>query len=205
MTILEKRKYAVIDGTVDAVYELQMGKVLTPGQIQIGGKVYNADITLLPCQEIELVGRRVIAYYSADADAIIHIEKKGEQDVLTIKSRDIAGTPTISQYQYIDANSKTKTERIENGVVIYNGELLGTGSVTASKLKPNSGEVTLMDTDGNNVYDMIYVIPQNFLMWQRIAGTILMYRVHMKKKLCRELRMIYSEAESGFQDRMQRL
>lgn len=156
-TILEKRKYAVIDGTVDAVYELQMGKTLTPGQIQIGGKVYSTDITLLPCPEIELVGRRVIAYYSADADAIIHIEKKGEQDVLTIKSRDIAGTPTISQYQYIDANSKTKTERIENGVVIYNGELLGSGQITASKLKPNSGEVTLMDTDGNNVYDMIYV------------------------------------------------
>ncbi|MBQ3125396.1 MAG: S-layer homology domain-containing protein [Clostridia bacterium] len=156
-TILEKRKYAIIDGTVDAVYELQMGKTLTPGQIQIGGKVYNTNVTLLPCPEIELVGRRVIAYYSADKDAIIHIEKKGEQDVLTIKSRDIAGTPTISQYQYIDANSKTKTEQIENGVVIYNGELLGTGQITPSKLKPNSGEVTLMDTDGNNVYDMIYV------------------------------------------------
>lgn len=156
-TILEKRKYAVIEGSVDAVYELQMGKVLTPGQIQIGGKVYNTDITLLLQPEIELVGRRVIAYYSVDADAIIHIEAKGEQDVLVIKSRDISGTPTISEYKYFDANNKIRTERIENGIVIYNGEMLGSGQITASKLKPNSGEVTLMDTDGNGVYDMVYV------------------------------------------------
>lgn len=156
-TLLEKRKYSVIEGTVDAVYELQMGKTLTPDQIQIGGTVYATDITLLPCPQIELVGRRVVAYYSPDADAIIHIEVKGEQDVLVIKSRDITGTPSITQYQYIDANNKTKSEKIENGVVIYNGELLGSGEITTAKLKPDSGEVTLMDTDGNRVYDMIYV------------------------------------------------
>lgn len=156
-TLLERRRYTQLEGVVEAVFDLQMGKSLEEGQIQLGGEVYETDVKIFPCSQIELVGRRVVVYYSPSDEKIIHIALKGKQNGLVIESRKIVGTPTVSEYKYKDENGKTRTAKISNGVVIKNGELLPSGLINSSVLKPPSGEVNLLDTDGNSVYDIIYV------------------------------------------------
>lgn len=156
-TLLEKRGFIQLDGIVESVFELQLGQNLDENQIQIGGKVYKTNIKLFPCPSIELVGRHVSAYYSPKEEEIVHLNIKGSQNIITIKSRDIVGTPTLTEYKYKDTNGKTRSAKISNAVVIYNGELISSGSINSTVLKPASGEVSLIDTDSNNSYDMIYV------------------------------------------------
>lgn len=115
-----------------------------------------------------LLGYYVEYYYeinkATDEKKLIYISKKENQnEVLEIKAEQISEETTnllLKYYKDKKKETKVKTADIYEGAnVIYNGVYAGykAHALDASLLRPNSGGVTLFDTDWDGKYDIVSI------------------------------------------------
>lgn len=114
----------------------------------------------------QLLGYNVVYYARIDAvsdekTVIVVRNQSSKNNVLTINSDEIdktAGSVSsgISVSYTKDNMSSSKTVKtISNPVFIYNGKY--DTQITPESLKISSGNIVLLDTDVNNIYDIIFI------------------------------------------------
>lgn len=127
------------------------------GRARIDDKVYELgnDMDLM-----DAIGYRVEFFYlsKGGADTLLWISEDKNNKVLRIKSDDLStddpsyGADTIVYYQ----NDRKKTARIDRYAdVIYNYALCN--QYDADRIKPKSGDVKLIDSNDDGVYEVVAV------------------------------------------------
>lgn len=121
------------------------------GNLKIGNVVFEN-----PNPDYDSYIGRNVEYYYRDTDggyALVYLNTKKRTEILTINSDQIDEFKDMTYYYYQDdGDSKTTRKKITNKVnVVYNTETLF--DFTDQELNPKSGTVTLVDADGNGVYD----------------------------------------------------
>lgn len=122
-------------------------------QVELNGIVYDAE------GYSDLLGMYVNAYVTNEEDAvynsIVYASPNERTDVLTIKYSDFTFADGKISYEN---GIKTKTARLDSAAsVIYNKNFvgnLGTSYVTPDNFDIKSGKLTLIDNDGDNIYDV---------------------------------------------------
>lgn len=114
--------------------------------------VSNADMFL---------GYAVKAYINSD-DTIVYLSEDNN-DTISVLARNISDATTKSQLVYYrteDAPKTSKSVIAENASVIYNERYVAkayTNLITDSDLKPRTGNVVLVDNNGDREYDVVFV------------------------------------------------
>lgn len=136
------------------------------GNLVIGGTKFANDSGIT-----DVVGYNVTAYYRHDnshgKDRVIYIYSDNTK-TLTISSEDLydydKSSYTYSYYRSDDATKKTKARISTAYSLIYNGRLFSADTVLpdftyneSEMMIPSNGYVTLIDSDGNNVYDIVSI------------------------------------------------
>ena len=151
-----------LTGTVNAVYQSSLvGESSLPrGRIEINRKIYNSgDIDTLPYLGFSV--EFYVRWDDEDASSqpeILYIEKSDlNNTILTIQARDISVSTNKNVFAYKTKSSeKIFEKKLSPGLdVIYNGKALD--PVSDSHLKPDSGEVTLLDNDSDGIIDIAIV------------------------------------------------
>lgn len=139
------------------------------GIVTIDGVDYKCSLNV-----DEYVGTKVKFYYiddKADDPEIIALFSMGKSTEYTFDADDISSIDTtegaIKIYQS-ETSTSTKTYKINNATVIYNGTILSTADYKASGLydesvsydefvTPDVGTVKIVDYDSDGVYDILFV------------------------------------------------
>lgn len=157
-----EKAYGQITGTSETT--LSGGSTAADDRIMIGDKTFIEGDT----RAKQLLGYNVVYYAridkNTDEKTLIAVRPQDSKNsVLTISAKDIVsvtGDPdknkTVSYWGNSDNDTKTKTASIVAApVYIYNGK--HNDKVTLEMLKPTAGNLILVDTDVNNVYDIVFV------------------------------------------------
>ena len=105
-----------------------------------------------------LFGYEVMAYvYDKDGERELRIiHKTGRNDELTVLSKDIEASTTLTSFAYYNASMALRRANVSPVAdMIYNGELYN--EFSPSDMMPTDGEVTLIDNDNDGEYDVIHV------------------------------------------------
>lgn len=114
--------------------------------------VSNADMFL---------GYAVKAYINSD-DTIVYLSEDNN-DTISVLARNISDATTKSRLVYYRTEESPKTSAsviAENASVIYNERYVAkayTNLITDSDLKPQTGNVVLVDNNGDREYDVVFV------------------------------------------------
>ena len=157
-----EKAYGQITGTSETT--LSGGSTVADDRIMIGDKTFIEGDT----RAKQLLGYNVVYYAridkNTDEKTLIAVRPQDSKNkVLTINAKDlvsVTGNPdenkTVTYWGNSDKDSKTKTASIvASPVYIYNGKY--STSVTLEMLKPTAGNLIMIDTDVNNVYDVVFV------------------------------------------------
>lgn len=105
------------------------------------------------------LGRNVTYYYSVDEaerpEELIFVLPNDKDTVLTINAEDIDTSTSKTEFVYYDEDRKIEKEDIKNATIIVNG--IFDAKFTAADLKPEEGEVTLLDVDSEGGIDVVIV------------------------------------------------
>ncbi len=157
-----EKAYGQITGTSETT--LTGGSTTAEDRIMINDQTFIEGDTLAR----QLLGYNVVYYARIDATSdektLIVVRPQGSKNnALTINATDIVSVTgeaeqnkTVTYWGDADTDSTTKTAAIvASPVYILNGKY--SDSVTLDMLKPASGNLILLDTDMNNVYDIVFV------------------------------------------------
>ena len=156
-----EKAYGQITGTHETT--LTGGSTTAEDRIMINDKTFIEGDTMAS----QLLGYNVVYYARIDATTdektlIAVIPQENKNNELTIAAGDIVsvtgdeGTNRTVTYWREETDSTTRTASIvAKPVYIYNGKFAET--LTLEQLKPASGNLILLDTDTNNVYDIVFV------------------------------------------------
>lgn len=156
-----EKAYGQITGTPETT--LTGGSTTAEDRIMINNETFIEGDTLAS----ELLGYNVVYYARIDATTdektlIAVIPQENKNNELIIAANDIVsitgdeGTNRTVTYWRDTNSSNTRTASIvANPVYIYNGKYAS--ALTLEQLKPASGNLILLDTDTNNVYDIVFV------------------------------------------------
>ncbi len=133
---------------------------LNDGEIRIGETVYETAYNMN-----NLFGYNVNYYLKSNDDGdviILAIPQKDQNSTITINADLFEGITTkaekkaVEYYEKEDAAKTTVTALEDTAKLIYNGKAL---ELTDENLNINgkSGEMTLLDTDRNGIYDIVFV------------------------------------------------
>lgn len=129
------------------------------GKVVIDSRIYE-DINGFAS---DLLGSTVDFYYEDDNATVLWAYSKKTSSV-TIKSSDIDSFDN-NEYVYAANNGKTEREKISQSVkVFYNGVY----AQSVDSFVPKSGDVTLVDVDGDNSYDLIKIREPEFVVVQSV-------------------------------------
>ena len=157
-----------IEGIVtdNGVTSLYGDPAVDEGNFVIDGKKFVNDSGIT-----DVVGYNVTAYYRSDnshgEDRVIYIYSDNTE-TLTISSEDLfdydESSYTYSYYRSDDAAKKKKVRLSTDYSLIYNGRLYSANTAlpefayTGSEMMiPSNGYITLIDSDGNNLYDIVSI------------------------------------------------
>lgn len=135
------------------------------GYIQIDNNLYLYDAE-------ELIGQNVVFY--GDLDEVVGGLKKEiaflcanpeKNHVLTIADKEIIGK-VGNHFSYWKNDRKVQVPLMETIDVIYNG--VAYPGYQDSDWKPGSGEVTLVDNNDDNVYDLAIIQANQYLVCQGV-------------------------------------
>ncbi len=155
-----EKGYGQITGTSETT--LNGGNTVAEDRIQINNEVFVEGTSGAK----QLLGHNVVYYARIDATSdektvIVVRSQASKNNTLTLNSDDITTTGgavadgiTITYSTENMSNPKTVTT-VPNPVFIYNGKY--DTQVTPENLKIGSGNLVLLDTDVNNVYDIVFV------------------------------------------------
>ena len=157
-TPLEIMGYKKYNGVVTSTYEAQTtDKELDENRVEISGIVYETTYYA----EAELLGAPVIYYTETDGsdETVRYIHRRYDSSVLEVDAHNILDTTTLTEFYYTE-NSKIRKTSLPGSslTVVYNGKLAGSGYYeNGAILRPESGFVSLRDSDNNSVYDIAVV------------------------------------------------
>ena len=155
-----EKGYGQIRGTSETT--LNGGSTLSEDRIQINDEIFIEGTVSAK----ELLGHNVVYYARIDATSdektvIVVRSQASKNNTLTLTSEEIDGaTGTVSEGITIEytkenmSNSKT-AKTVINPVFIYNGKY--DTEITAADLAISSGNLVLLDTDVNNIYDIVFI------------------------------------------------
>lgn len=156
-----EKGYGQITGTYETT--LSGGATVDRDRIMIEDSQYLEGDTLAS----QLLGYNVLYYARIDKTTdektlIVVREQENKNKTVRVDSEDIvsvSGTDgeakTFVYWPDTDANSSKTVSIAPDAVYIYNGKYKA--SVTNEALKPTSGNVTLLDSDTNGVYETVFV------------------------------------------------
>ncbi len=155
-----EKAYGQITGTDETT--LTGGAATSDNRIIIDNQNYLAGDT----NAAQYLGYNVLYYARIDKTSdektlILVSEQPNKNNSITLTSTDIVDVTgdnqrTIEYWGNRDVDRKTKTATIKaDATYIYNGKYKAT--VTNDELKPASGNMVLLDTDVNGVYDIVFV------------------------------------------------
>ncbi|MBE7031479.1 MAG: S-layer homology domain-containing protein [Ruminococcaceae bacterium] len=156
-----EKAYGQITGTPETT--LTGGSTTAEDRIMINTETFIEGDTMAS----ELLGYNVVYYARINATTdektlIAVIPQESKNNELTVPAENIVsvtgdeGTNRTLTYWRDNESSTTRTATIvANPVYIYNGKFAQT--LTLEQLKPASGNLILLDTDTNNVYDIVFV------------------------------------------------
>lgn len=126
------------------------------GYVEIGGKLYReAELNVS-----DYIGQNVEFYYRKDAalnePEIVYItNKRYKNDIIRVDASDIESTDNyLFRYHTDENNSLTEKRLSKQTVCIYNKRQT---AYSAELIKPDIGEVELIDNDNNGVIDVVIV------------------------------------------------
>jgi hypothetical protein len=144
-------------GAVTADYATGLtlpGGAVTEGRIKIGERVYRAADGI---EIFKLFGLDCDFYYEDTEDEtplVIAIFPTGAANVLTVDAEDLLNYAD-NKLTY-EINDKERSAKISKTAdIIYNGTAYG--ELTNAEFLPELGEITLIDNDGDSVYDVVFV------------------------------------------------
>ena len=157
-----EKAYGQIAGTSETT--LSGGSTTAEDRIMINENTFIEGDT----RAKQLLGYNVVYYARIDTTSdektlIVVRPQDSKNNTLTINATDLVSVTgeadqnkTVTYWGNADTNSDTKTASIvATPVYIYNGKY--SDAVTLEMLKPTSGNLILLDTDMNNVYDIVFV------------------------------------------------
>lgn len=150
-------------------YKYQKGIVASNGLTSLTGEAEVADGEVLINGTVfkengtgagELLGKNVELFYTVeDGVNIIHSVCEGENKELTLNFDDnyVKYSSWCYEYYKNPSSDKKLTVYIDSGInVIYNGKAWSKG-LTDSEMAPKSGEVRLIDADGDSKYETVII------------------------------------------------
>lgn len=156
-----EKAYGQITGTPETT--LTGGNTTAEDRIMINTETFIEGDTLAS----QLLGYNVVYYARIDATTdektlITVIPQDSKNNELTISAKDIVSVTgsdttnkTVTYWKNSEGSSTRTASIVANPVYIYNGKFAET--LTLDQLKPTSGNLILLDTDTNNVYDIVFV------------------------------------------------
>ncbi len=157
-----EKAYGQITGTSETT--LSGGSTTAEDRIMINENTFIEGDT----RAKQLLGYNVVYYARIDTTSdektlIVVRPQDSKNNTLTINATDLVSVTgeaeqnkTVTYWGDADTDSDTKTASIvASPVYIYNGKY--SDAVTLEMLKPTSGNLILLDTDTNNVYDIVFV------------------------------------------------
>ena len=144
--------YAVPGISIDADVDLEANQVL------VDTTVYDVK-----CGNVsDSIASEVTIWVNTDSalrrPQILHMEKTDSRSDITVAARDVSAKTTPGTLVYYDNAGKEKSVTLPDGAaIIYNGKLLSTAEMTADRLMPESGYVTVKNTGGTG--------PKTVLIW----------------------------------------
>ena len=158
----------MIEGTVtdDGITGLAGATQIDDNQIKIGQYVFDNETGMT-----DLLGYPVEGFYRHDKESgkntlIFAYVNENKTNVLEIKDSDIASYANLKYEYYVDADQYETDEAYLNANyrIIYNGHVYSSETKEASftkttdqMLKPEYGNLKLIDTDGDSYYDLVVV------------------------------------------------
>lgn len=108
------------------------------------------------------IGKRVRVYYNGETDDLKYvyheIHKKNSAFNVSLKDLDFNNTDfSGGKLSYIEKGAaRTKEKKIEKDFsLIYNNMYYAEGEIEVNDFKGCAGDITLIDNDGNNTYDVV--------------------------------------------------
>ncbi len=157
-----EKAYGQITGTSETT--LAGGSTTAEDRIMINENTFIEGDT----RAKQLLGYNVVYYARIDTTSdektlIVVRPQASKNNTLTINATDLVSVTgeaeqnkTVTYWGDEETSSDTKTASIvAKPVYIYNGKY--SDAVTLDQLKPTSGNLILLDTDVNNVYDIVFV------------------------------------------------
>lgn len=155
-----EKAYGQITGTDET--SLKGGSTTAEDRIQIGDQTYLAGNTTAA----QMLGYNVLYYARIDKQTdektlILVTEQQGKNNTLTLNSSDIVDVTgdndrTVEYWADRVNDRRTRTSTItKDAVYIYNGKYKS--DTDLDDLKPESGNLVLLDSDVNGVYDIVFV------------------------------------------------
>lgn len=165
-TILDKtnvfKKTGVMTATADTT--LLGNSSLKEDEVEIEGEAYKIGKT----SPKDYLGYQVVLYAKkeihGDKDTLIYIEPEDNKNhIITVKADNIdavtmEGGMDKSFKYWIDKDKDDKSEEVtisKKADMVYNGKAFPT--YTLADLKPDEGQVVLLDNNDDNEYDTIFV------------------------------------------------
>ncbi len=157
-----EKAYGQITGTPETT--LTGGSTTAKDKITINDKTFNEGDTMAS----QLLGYNVVYYARIDKttdekNLIAVIPQDSKNNELKINAENIVSVEgdaesdkVVNYWRDMENDTSTKTATIvAKPVFIYNGKY--TATLTNEQMKPASGNIVLLDTDTNNVYDIVFV------------------------------------------------
>lgn len=138
------------------------------GRVVVNGVIYETDKDLS-----EYLGNYVEVYYTQGEDdefgTIVNIEiLEKRNNVLVVNDEDISAATTVTELVYASGKTSKTADIALDATMIFNG--VRKPLFNARDLKPENGSIKLIDSNNDNVYDVIvathyidYVVSLAFL------------------------------------------
>lgn len=169
-----------VEGTVTEADGLSLygESNLKEGYIKIEGDLYAYDGSVQ-----NLLGRRVEAWYEKEGgDSVLFslcVSAKNKTE--SFEARNLEEYKNrVYEYSLDDFDDKTKKATLDKGFyVIYNGKPVGkntAASFDSAMLSPKSGKITLLDNNGDDLFDLVFVDSYEYRVIERVdAGKNTLY------------------------------
>jgi hypothetical protein len=155
--------------TATPVTSLSGGSILSVGEVIIDGEIYQSGVTGAE----KFLGYSVSFYYRSDVEGngyeLVYIApQKSKNSTITVMDADIIKDETTRNTLVISEGEKVrKCEISPVADMIYNGKAYP--EFGAGQMKPQNGEVTILDRDGDGIYDVVFVTSYRLIVADTVS------------------------------------
>lgn len=173
----EKLKTTKNEGQIVAIpsTSLEGESNLDDGEIKIGETIYKTAYNMN-----DLFGHNVVFYVkensAGDDEVILAMSKKEKNSTLTVVADLFEGiteknsNKAIEYYETETSTKKSTAEISADAKLIYNGKAAEMSDEILN-MKGKAGKVTLLDTDRNGVYDIVFVTEYFNVVVEEVTST----------------------------------